>query len=95
MSIDNSTVRKIAKLSRIKIDSETEEKMKIELNNILSWVDTLQEVDTEGIEPMLSIFKDKIELRLDEVTAKCTRDDILKNAPETKEGFFVVPKVIE
>ena len=95
MSIDNSIVRKIAKLSRIKIDSNTQETMKIELNNILSWVDSLQEVNTDGVEPMLSIFKDQMELRLDEVNSKCSRDDILKNAPEKKEGFFVVPKVIE
>ena len=95
MSIDDSIVRKIAKLSRIKIDSNTQETMKIELNNILSWVESLQEVNTDGVEPMLSIFKDQMELRLDEVNSKCRRDDILKNAPEKKEGFFVVPKVIE
>ena len=95
MSIDNSTVKKIAKLSKLAIDSSSEDIMRDELNNILDWVNTLQEVDTKDVEPMLSVFNESMPMRDDEVKIYNDQNDILKNAPEKNTGFFVVPKVVE
>ena len=95
MSIDNSTVKKVAKLARIKVDATEEENLKNELNNILEWVDKLQKVDTENIDPMLSVSNEPMPMREDKVTSKLEDNQILSNAPEKKAGFFVVPKVVE
>jgi len=95
MSIDNSTVKKVAKLARIKIDPKEEHNLKLELNNILEWVDKLQKVDTKNTEPMLSVSNESMPLREDKVTSEIENDQILLNAPEKKAGFFVVPKVVE
>ena len=95
MSIDNSTVKKVAKLARIKVDLGEEENLKNELNNILEWVDKLQKVDTENIDPMLSVSNEPMPMREDMVTSKLDNKQILSNAPEKKAGFFVVPKVVE
>ncbi len=95
MSIDNSIVKKISKLSKLKIRSDSEGKMAEELNNILNWVESLQEVNTEEIEPLLSVLNEKMPLRDDEVVMDDNQGDILNNAPEKKSGFFVVPKVVE
>ena len=95
MSIDNSIVKKISKLSKLKISSDSEDKMAEELNNILNWVESLQEVNTEEIEPLLSVLNEKMPLRDDEVVMDDNQGDILNNAPEKKSGYFVVPKVVE
>ena len=95
MSIDNKTVRKVSKLAKIKINEKEETKLIEELNNILGWVDELKKVDTEKIEPMLSVFNESMVMRKDEVSSKISDELVLKNAPESKSGFFVVPKVVE
>ncbi len=95
MSIDNSTVKKVAKLARLKVDAKEEQNLKDELNNILEWVDKLQKVDTENIAPMLSVSNEPMPMREDIVTSKLDNKQILSNAPEKKAGFFVVPKVVE
>ena len=95
MSIDNSTVKKVAKLARLKVDAKEEQNLKNELNNILEWVDKLQKVDTENIAPMLSVSNEPMPMREDIVTSKLDNKKILSNAPEKKAGFFVVPKVVE
>lgn len=96
MSIDNSIVKKIAKLSRIKIKADSENQIKEELNNILGWVETLQKVDTSKVEPMLSVLNEQMPMRNDKVENDTdNHEDILSNAPEKKSGFFVVPKVVE
>ena len=95
MSIDNSTVKKVAKLARLKVDPKEEQNLKNELNNILEWVDKLQKVDTENIDPMLSVSNEPMPMREDMVTSKLDNKQILSNAPEKKAGFFVVPKVVE
>ena len=95
MSIDNQTVRKVSKLAKIKINEKEETKFIEELNNILGWVDELKKVDTEKIEPMLSVFNESMVMRKDEVSSKISDELVLKNAPESKSGFFVVPKVID
>ena len=95
MSIDNSTVKKVAKLARLKVEAKEEKNLKNELNNILEWVDKLQKVDTENIDPMLSVSNEPMPMREDMVTSKLNNKQILSNAPEKKAGFFVVPKVVE
>ena len=95
MSIDNSTVKKVAKLARLKVDAKEEQNLKNELNDILEWVDKLQKVDTENIDPMLSVSNEPMPMREDIVTSKLDNKQILSNAPEKKAGFFVVPKVVE
>jgi aspartyl-tRNA(Asn)/glutamyl-tRNA(Gln) amidotransferase subunit C len=95
MSIDNSTVKKVAKLARLKVDAKEEQSLKNELNNILEWVDKLQKVNTDNIDPMLSVSNEPMPMREDIVTSKLDNKQILSNAPETKAGFFVVPKVVE
>ncbi len=95
MSIDNSTVKKVAKLARLKVDAKEEQNLKNELNNILEWVDKLQKVDTENINPMLSVSNEPMPMREDMVTSELDNKQILSNAPEKKAGFFVVPKVVE
>ena len=95
MSIDNKTVRKVSKLAKIRIKEEEETKLIKELNNILGWVDELKKVNTDQIEPMLSVFNESMVMRKDEVSSETSDELVLKNAPESKSGFFVVPKVIE
>ena len=95
MSIDNKTVRKVSKLAKIRINEREETKLIEELNNILGWVDELKKVDTEKIEPMLSVFNESMVMRRDEVFSETSDELVLKNAPKSKSGFFVVPKVVE
>jgi len=95
MSIDNKTVKKVSKLAKIRINEREESKLIEELNNILGWVDELKKVDTEKIEPMLSVFNESMVMRKDEVLSETSDELVLKNAPESKSGFFVVPKVVE
>ena len=95
MSIDNKTVRKVSKLAKIRINEREEKKLIEELNNILGWVDELKKVDTDKIEPMLSVFNESMVMRRDEVFSETSDELVLKNAPESKSGFFVVPKVVE
>jgi aspartyl-tRNA(Asn)/glutamyl-tRNA(Gln) amidotransferase subunit C len=95
MSVDAATVRHIAKLARIAVSDAEVEALAPELNNILGWVEQLQEVDVEGVEPMTAVIPNKLRLRDDVVTDGGKRDDILANAPAAEHGFFAVPKVIE
>ena len=66
-----------------------------ELNNILDWVDELKQVDTKGIEPMLSVFNESMQMREDKAESNFDNSQILDNSPENNSGFFVVPKVVE
>ncbi|MFN2098653.1 Asp-tRNA(Asn)/Glu-tRNA(Gln) amidotransferase subunit GatC [Altererythrobacter sp. MF3-039] len=100
MSVDKTTVAKIASLARIKMGDEELERMVPELNNILEWVEQLGEVDTANVEPMTAVIPNALRLRDDVVdadpkTAGGRRDDVLANAPAAEHGFFGVPKVIE
>jgi aspartyl-tRNA(Asn)/glutamyl-tRNA(Gln) amidotransferase subunit C len=95
MSVSPEQVRHIAKLARIAMSDDELERLVPELNNILSWVEQLDEVDTDGIEPLTAVIANKLRLREDKVTDGDCRDDILLNAPVTEHGFFAVPKVIE
>ena len=95
MSVDKATVRRIAKLARIALPEERVESMMGELNNILSWVEQLQEVDIQGVEPMTSVVAQKLKMRDDVVTAGGDAAAIVANAPQSEDNFFVVPKVVE
>jgi aspartyl-tRNA(Asn)/glutamyl-tRNA(Gln) amidotransferase subunit C len=95
MSVDTATVRHIAKLARIAVTDREVEALVPELNNILGWIEQLQEVDVSGIEPMTAVIPNTLRLREDVVTDGGKRDDVLKNAPVAEHGFFAVPKVIE
>ena len=95
MAVDKATVRRIAALARIQVPEEDLDKLAGELSNILGWVEQLGEVDTAGVEPMTSVVPMKLRRRADEVTDGDIRDDVLANAPERREGFFTVPKVVE
>src|SRR5687768_10524953 len=95
MSIDTATVRHIAKLARIAVSDAEAEAMVPELNNIIGWIEQLQEVDVSGVEPMTAVIPNKLRLRDDIVTDGDKRDDVLANAPVAERGFFAVPKVIE
>ena len=95
MSVSPEQVRHIANLARIAMSDAEIEAMVPELNNILSWVEHLSAVDTEGVEPLTAVIENRLRLRDDEVTAGDRRDAILANAPEAEHGFFAVPKVIE
>jgi aspartyl-tRNA(Asn)/glutamyl-tRNA(Gln) amidotransferase subunit C len=95
MSVDQATVRHIAKLARIALSDAEVEAFVPELNNILGWVEQLQEVDVSGIEPMTAVIPNKLRMRADVVTDGDQREAVLKNAPVAEHGFFAVPKVIE
>ncbi len=95
MSVDSATVRRIAHLSRIAIDDSEVERLRGELNAILAFVETLSEVDVDGVEPLTSALPMQMKKRADVVTDGGIVDDILANAPQREDHFFVVPKVIE
>ena len=95
MSVDKSTVVRIAELACIRVPEAELEKLAGELAKILEWVEQLNEVDTEGVAPMTSVADMTLRRRDDDATAGVARDRILANAPERRDGFFMVPKVIE
>ena len=95
MSVDAATVRHIAKLARIAVTDAEIEALAPELNNILGWVEQLQEVDVSGVEPMTAVIPNMLRLRDDQVTDGGKQGDVLANAPAAEHGFFAVPKVIE
>ena len=95
MSLDKATVAGIAHLARIRVPEDRLEGLAGELNNILGWIEQLSEVDTDGVAPMTSVVEMEIPQREDIVTDGGYQDRVLANAPDTAEGYFVVPKVIE
>ena len=95
MSVDKQTVRRIAKLARIALEENRVEPMERELNGILAWVEQLQEVNIEGVEPRTSVVAQKLKMREDVVTDGDIAEAVTKNAPLSEDNFFVVPKVVE
>ncbi len=95
MSVDLSTVKKIASLARLAVDDAQAEALVPELNGILHWVEQLGEVDVSGVAPMTAVIPNTLRLREDAVTDGNVRDKVLANAPQAEHGFFAVPKVIE
>jgi len=95
MALDKATVARIAALARIKVPDGEQENLARELSNIMDWIAQLNEVPTDGVEPMASVADMRLPLREDAVTDGNIRERILKNAPQQNRGFFVVPKVVE
>ena len=95
MKIDKNTTLKIAKLSRIKIDDAEIEELSKQLSAIVDWVEQLNEVNTENVEPLSNVSMAKLPLRKDIENIKDNSKDVLFNAPDKLENYFAVPKVIE
>jgi len=95
MSIDLETAARVAKLARIRVDEDALPALAQEFNTILGFIEQLAEVDVEGVEPMTSVTPMRLKRRDDAVTAGGMQDRVLSNAPDAREGFFAVPKVVE
>lgn len=95
MSVDHATVKRVARLARIKVKDEDVPRLAGELNTILNFVEQLNEVDVAGVEPMTSVVAMDMRMRKDEVTDGHYPKDVVKNAPSTDDDFFAVPKVVE
>jgi aspartyl-tRNA(Asn)/glutamyl-tRNA(Gln) amidotransferase subunit C len=95
MSVDQDTVRRIAKLARIALDEERVEPMMNELNGILAWVEQLKEVDVANVPPMTSVAEQRLKMRADVVTEGGNAEALMTNAPQSEDRFYVVPKVVE
>ena len=95
MKIDKNTILKIAKLTKVKINNNEIAELSNQLSSILDWVEILNEVNTDNIEPLSNVSKSKLYLRKDEKNIENKSNEVLSNAPEKLENYFVVPKVIE
>lgn len=95
MALDKATVARIASLARIKVTEEEETRLAGELTHILAWIEQLNEVATDDVEPLARFARMKLPMRDDEVTDGGVRNQLLENAPQTARGFFTVPKVVE
>lgn len=95
MSIDIDTARRVAKLARIKVEDADLPALAGEFNTILGFIEQLGEVDVDGVEPMTSVTPMRLKRREDVVTDGGNPDAVLSNAPDAREGFFAVPKVVE
>lgn len=95
MHVDQATVRRIARLARIKIEPAEEVALEKELSSILDWVEQLNELDTADVEPTTRIVPMEMKKRDDVVTEGDQSDAITANAPMSEDGFFVVPKIVE
>ena len=95
MSIDKDTVKHISKLARISLDEKKVDSLSKDLTSIMRFIENLNKLNTDKIEPLTSIINASLKSRKDEVIDGKIRDEILKNSPEKNEEFFVVPKVIE
>jgi aspartyl/glutamyl-tRNA(Asn/Gln) amidotransferase, C subunit len=95
MNIDQATLEKIAHLARLELKEEDKEKMLVDMTNMLNFVEKLQEVNTDGVEPITTMSYEINSLREDEVKPHLEHDRALRNAPKKDEDYFRVPKVIE
>jgi aspartyl-tRNA(Asn)/glutamyl-tRNA(Gln) amidotransferase subunit C len=95
MTIDLKTIKHISKLSRISVDEKKAEKLAGDLNSIFDFIEKLNELKTDNIEPLTSVAETTLKLRSDEIKSENLREQVIKNSPEENEDYFVVPKVIE
>ena len=95
MTIDLKTIKHISKLARISVDEQKAEKLAEDLNSIFKFIEKLNELKTDNVEPLTSIAETTLKLRNDEVQSRNIKDQIIKNSPQDNEDYFVVPKVIE
>ena len=95
MTLDLKTVKHISKLARISVDEEKANKLAGDLNSIFEFIEKLNELNTENVEPLTSVANTMLRFREDEVQSQNIREKILSNSPDNNEDFFVVPKVVE
>jgi aspartyl-tRNA(Asn)/glutamyl-tRNA(Gln) amidotransferase subunit C len=95
MSVDQATVRRVARLARIKVGEADVPRLADELNVILGFVEQLNEVNVDGVQPMTSVVASKMRMRDDVVTDGHNAKKIMQNAPSSEDDFFMVPKVVE
>lgn len=95
MTIDTDTARKVARLARIRVEEERLPALAREFDAILLFIEQLNEVDVDGVEPMTSVTPMRLKRRADAVTDGGRQAEVLLNAPDAREGFFAVPKVVE
>ena len=95
MTIDLKTVKHISKLARISIEEKKAKKLAGDLNSIFEFIEKLNQLDTDKVEPLTSIAETKLQLRNDKIKSENIREQILKNSPNENKDFFVVPKVVE
>ena len=95
MTIDLKTIKHISKLSRISVNEQKAEKLTKDLNSIFDFIEKLNELKTDNVQPLTSIAETTLKLRPDEIKSENLREQIIKNSPKDNEDYFVVPKVIE
>ncbi len=95
MTIDLKTIKHVSKLSRISLEDEKAKKLAVDLNSIFEFIEKLNELKTDNVEPLTSIAETTLNFRNDEVKSENIREKILKNSPSDNQDFFVVPKVVE
>lgn len=95
MSIDENTIRKVARLARLDVTDQDVEWLTPQVGGIMKWIEQLQELNTDNVEPLANVVNTELYLRKDEVTDGGMPDKILANAPEAVSNYFVVPKVVE
>jgi aspartyl-tRNA(Asn)/glutamyl-tRNA(Gln) amidotransferase subunit C len=95
MTIDLKTIKHISKLSRISVDDEKAKKLAGDMNTIFDFIEKLNELDTNNVEPLTSVVETTLKLRVDEVKSGNIKEQVLKNSPDENEDFFVVPRVVE
>ena len=95
MAFNEETVANVANLARLHLTDDQKQKFAGEVDGILNWVEQLQEVNVDGIEPLISVTEQTKAIRADVVTEGNIQADLMKNAPESAHGFYVVPKVVE
>jgi len=95
MSIDNDKIKYVSKLARISVDKKKIDGLSKDLSSIFNFIEQLNELNTDNVEPLSSILNEPLRLRKDEINDGKIREKILENSPQKNEEFFVVPKVIE
>ena len=95
MKVDSKTVDQIAHLARLEFDNDAKDQMIKDMNNMLAFVEKLNELDTDNVEPLIYMTEESNVLRADEVHPEITQDEALSNAPKKDSDYFKVPKVIE
>jgi len=95
MTIDLKTIKHISKLSRISVDDKKAKKLAEDMNSIFDFIEKLNELNTDNVEPLTSVAETTLKLRVDEVKSGNIREQVLKNSPGENEDFFVVPRVVE
>ena len=95
MALNQQTIQNLSWLARLKLPAEREDKTLNDLQSILDWVEQLKQVDVDGVEPLVSVTQGIAPMREDVVTEGGQQAELMANAPETVQGFYVVPKVVE